>query len=233
MLQGDVQTLNAELADLAKSQATMDELRRDEKAAFLEAKASLEQGLEGVRMALKLLRDYYANTEEDSAALVQQPAAPTYHEKDTGSGSGIIGMLEVIESDCGKSLAHAELSEETAEAEYEKFTQTNKISTVTKQQDSKYKEKEAISLDRAAKELISDMDNAQSELDAIFEYSKTIRAACIAAPQTYEERKARREAEIAGLRDALQILTEEGGGAALLQGVRHGRLRGVSVQRHH
>jgi hypothetical protein len=41
------------------------------------------------------------------------------------------------------------------------------------------------------------------------EYLKKIEEECIAKPETFEERKARREAEIAGLKEGLQILNEE------------------------
>merc|ERR1719353_432304 len=72
-LKGEVQELQAELATISKSQAEADKLRSAEHKAFVEAKADLEQGIEGVRSALKVLREYYANEE---ASLVQQPEAP-------------------------------------------------------------------------------------------------------------------------------------------------------------
>ena len=65
-------------------------MRAEEGAAWKEAKADFEAGVEGVGMALQVLRDYYAEKEE---AFVQ-----TTHDKATGAASGIIGMLEVVES---------------------------------------------------------------------------------------------------------------------------------------
>ena len=65
-------------------------MRAEEAAAWAEAKADYESGVEGVGMALQVLRDYYAEKEE---AFVQ-----TTHDKATGAASGIIGMLEVVES---------------------------------------------------------------------------------------------------------------------------------------
>jgi chromosome segregation ATPase len=230
-LKGEVQELQAELAELAKSQATMDEVRREEQKVFITKKSDLEQGLDGVRTALKVLREYYANDDgaaAAAAALMQQPAAPEYHEKASGSGTGIIGMLEVIESDFGKSLAQATTDEDSAEMEYQKTTQINKVTRATKDQDVKYKTKEAAGLNKEVTELTSDRTSSQSELDAVLEYKRTIINTCVAKPETYEERKARREAEISGLKEALQILNGE---AVLIQKSKNG-LRGSSIKLH-
>ena len=61
---------------------------------------------------------------------------------------------------------------------------------------------------------------------AVMEYWEQLQPMCIAKPEPYAERKKRREAEIAGLKDALLILEEESGSEALLQataGVVRGR----------
>merc|ERR1719426_240242 len=60
-LKEEVATLSKELADLAKSQAEMDKVREEEKTTFTANKAEMEQGLEGIKLALKVLRDYYAS----------------------------------------------------------------------------------------------------------------------------------------------------------------------------
>jgi len=48
-----------------------------------------------------------------------------------------------------------------------------------------------------------------NELGAVDEYYSKLKDRCIAKPETYEERKARREAEIQGLKQALSILESE------------------------
>merc|ERR1719163_1709020 len=105
-LKDEVVTLQAELAALAKAQAEMDALRQKEHEEFLRVKAELEEGVEGLGMALKILREYYA-AEGDA------------HGKATGAASGIIGLLEVAEADFSKGLADATTEEESAQSEYE------------------------------------------------------------------------------------------------------------------
>merc|ERR1719473_667891 len=123
-LKEEIATLQSELAAIAKAQKEADAMRAQEAAAWAEAKADYESGVEGVGMALQVLRDYYAEKEE---AFVQ-----TTHDKATGAASGIIGMLEVVESDFSKNLAEGSAAEDAAVEAYEKLTQDNKIATTEK-----------------------------------------------------------------------------------------------------
>jgi len=206
----DIKQLEAELAALLKSQSEMDKIRQEESADFQQAKEDLTLGLTGVRKALTVLRDYYA--QED--AFVQQPAMPEKHTKATGAGTSIIGILEVVESDFAKNLAKEQSQEDDAAAEYAEITQENKVTQTMKDQDLKYKTKEVKGLKKAISDLSSDRDTLNSELSAVNEYYAKLKDRCIAKPETYEERKARREAEIKGLKEALNILESE---TALIQ----------------
>jgi len=209
-LQEEIAVLAKELADLAKSQAEMDKLRAEENAAYVANKAEMEQGIEGIKLALKVLREYYAK--EDKS-----------HKAAEGAGAGIIGMLEVVESDFSKGLAEMNSEEESAAAHYEQTSKENAIAKVTKEQDVKYKTKESKALDKATAEDTSDRDGLQTELDAVNEYYDSLKEQCIAKVEPYEERKRRREAEIAGLKEALTILEGE---AVLLQRGHKVALRG-------
>jgi len=203
----DIATAQSELAAIAKQQAEMDEIRADQKAAFADAKKEYEEGIEGLTMALQILRDYYAE-KEDSSALLQQPEVST-HSKASGAATGIIGLLEVSQSDFSKLLADATVEEEASAKEYEKISQENRVSTAMKDADVKYMTKEVASLEKSVSEMTSDIQAEQTELDAVLDYYEKLKPGCIAKPMTYEERKKRREAEIAGLKEALVILEGE------------------------
>jgi len=199
-LREEVATLQAELATLTKSQAEMDKLRAEEKAAWEKNSAEMEKGLNGVKLALKVLNEYYAKADKAAAAaaFVQ-----------TAGADGIIGLLEVCESDFSKNLAEMNAAEESAVQAYEQETKENEIEKTTKDADVKYKTKEAAGLDKSVAELTSDKEGVTTELDAVLEYLKKIEEECVAKPETFEERTARREAEIAGLKEGLQVLNEE------------------------
>ena len=85
---------------------------------------------------MKVLREYYAS---DNKA----------HNVAAGAGSGIIGLLEVCESDFSKDLAGIVSTEEIAQATSDRATKGNEIEKAAKDQDVKYKTKESASLDKA------------------------------------------------------------------------------------
>merc|ERR1719482_1760061 len=224
-LKEEVTELEAELAALAKSQQEMDKVRAEQNANFKVAQAELTQGLAGVRKALTVLRDYYGGSaaliqDDKFSAFMQQPAPPEKHEKSSGAGGSIISILEVCESDFATNLSKEESEEADSAENYEKVTQENKVAKETKSQDAKYKTKEAAGLDKEIAELSSDRDTQNTELSAVMEYYAKIKERCVAKPETYEERKARREAEIEGLKEALSILESE---AAFMQKGRKAR----------
>ena len=195
-LKSEIATLESELAELVKEQAEMDKIRAEEKSQWETNSAEMEKGLNGVKLALKVLNEYYAKADKA-------------HSSGDGASSGIIGLLEVCEADFEKGLTEMNAAEQTAQATYEQESKENEIEKTTKQQDVKYKTKESTGLDKSNAELSSDKGNVETELSAVNEYLSKIEEECIAKPETYAERKARREAEINGLKEALQVLENE------------------------
>merc|ERR1719463_931089 len=223
-LKEEIATLSKELGEIAAAQKKADEMRQEQAAAWAAAKADYEQGLEGVGMALQVLRDYYAEKDEsfiqgDKDALLQGKMGQGVqkHSKATGASTGIIGMLEVVESDFSKLLSEGNAAEAMAVEEYEKLTQDNEIATTEKETAVKYKTKDSKETEAMLAGLKEDKEVADKEYSAIMDYWEKLQPMCIAKPEPYAERKKRREAEIAGLKEALTILEEEAGSPAFLQ----------------
>lgn len=213
-LKGQIRDLSNSLSELATAQSEADKLRSSENAEFVKVKADLEEGVNGVQAALKVLKEYYASDDSDD------------HGAASGAGAGITGLLEVIESDFSQGLAEAEANEESAASTYKQETDENQVETVSKQQDVKYKTQEVTSLEKQIADAQADRTGTQSELDAVNEYKASLVKQCVAKPESYDERKGRRTAEIAGLKDALSTLE----GQALLQQSSRRMLR---VGKHH
>jgi len=211
-LKEEIALLEEELGKIAAEQKTATETRQAEKEAWGIAKADFEQGLEGIQMALEVLRDYYA--EKDDAGFMQGASsdlgdAMSLAQKSSGAASGIIGMLEVAESDFSKMLAEGQAAEDMAQKEYDDLTEDNKVLTATKSTAVTYKKKDLKETQAFLEETKGDLGTTQEELDAVLEYYDKLKPQCIAKPMPYEERKKRREKEIAGLKEAMDILEAE------------------------
>mmetsp|Transcript_39720 Transcript_39720/g.92196 ORF Transcript_39720/g.92196 Transcript_39720/m.92196 type:complete len:575 (-) Transcript_39720:147-1871(-) len=209
-IKGQVQDLQTELADLDKLQAAMSATRVEEHAAYLSEKADLQKGLDGTRSAMRILRDYYASKDEDGATSDQPPELA--HTKAAGAGAGIIGLLEVVESDIAKNLAQIQTEEDSTQSEYDTLTKENAELKINKQKDVEYRTKELKAIEKVITQLTADYDTTSAELTAVTEYLAKVRQACIAKPETYSERALRRAREIQGLQEALAILEGESGG---------------------
>merc|ERR1712066_1225584 len=107
---------------------------------------------------------------------------------------------------------------------YEEVSQENAVTKTTKEQDVKYETQEAKAQDKTAAEYSADRETSNAEYAAVMDYYGKIKDRCIAKPETYAARAARRAAEIQGLKEALSILEDE---TALVQRKRHGSFRGA------
>merc|ERR1719331_1864575 len=97
-------------------------LRQEEKAKNTETISDSEEAQTAVAQALTVLKEFYAKAGE-ATALLQQKAEPEifdspYKGMQSGNG-GVVGMLEVIESDFARLESDTKASEATAQKEYD------------------------------------------------------------------------------------------------------------------
>jgi hypothetical protein len=224
-LKEGVSVLEEELGKMAGEVKEATAMREKEKTAWAKAKADYEQGLEGIQMALQVLRDYYASKDDGDSALLQSDLGRdmSLAQTQTHEPSGIIGMLEVAESDFTKLLAEGNADEDVAQKEYDTFMEDNRVATAAKEAEVKYKGMDAKETKAYLETTKADLQTAQAELGAILEYWEKLQPECVAKPEPYEERVKRREKEIAGLKEALEILAAESESAPAFLAVRRSR----------
>mmetsp|Transcript_143093 Transcript_143093/g.252532 ORF Transcript_143093/g.252532 Transcript_143093/m.252532 type:complete len:721 (+) Transcript_143093:90-2252(+) len=205
-LRQEVAVISAEITDLVKSKAELDALRSEEHAAYLKASQDLKEGFVAVQTALKILREYYNKADEGAVLLQDMDQSMRAASRNPGGGKSIIALLEIVESDTSKSLAEAEAAEDSAQDEYEKVLRENVATQNRKSTDVKQKTAEATALDKNAAQYRGDRQEKEQELDAIIEYYEKLKPQCVQQPETYEERKEKRQREIEGLQQALELL---------------------------
>merc|ERR550514_1663219 len=120
-----------------------------------------------------------------------------------------------------KQLAAAQSDEREAVKAYEAQTTDFRVSKATKEAEIKGAESEVKSLAVAIHNFAEDHKMATAELASIMEYMDKLKPQCEGRVTPYEERKARREAEIQGLKDALSIIEKDAPSLIQIRRLRH------------
>jgi len=193
-----------ELIQIGEANQELSKMRQAAHEEFLKISKDYEEGLHGVQLAVKVLREYYAKSDDEDLMQTQEGSAA--QQQGSGAGDSIISMLEVVESDFSKSLAELRSAEDEQQSAYEEEHADNKERLAVLESDIKGKEGRVKQLVTAVADAEEDQAGEQDELDAVNAYIKELEPKCISKPEPYEEAKKRREKEMAGLREGLEIL---------------------------
>merc|ERR1719324_645557 len=202
----DLQQAIAEL-DAAVKKATA--IRQAEKAKNTETISDAKEAQEAVSQAMTILKEFYAKAGE-ATALLQQPEVfdSPYKGMQSESG-GVIGMLEVIQSDFARLEAETTAAEDSAQKEYDQFMADSEADKAQKERDIERLVKKKQDASQMLEEKKKDLLGTTKELDAALEYYDKLKPDCIDSGISYEERVARRKEEIESLQEALRILNGE------------------------
>jgi len=207
----DIAELTQAIADLDAAMAKYTNLRNEEKAKNKATTADAKAAQTAVAQALTVLKDFYEKAAESTAfTQKQQPESPEifdseYKGMQSGNG-GVVGMLEVIESDFARLEADTKASEESAQKEYDEFMTDSATDKSKKTTDSEHKAAKKQDESQTLTQVMEDLQGTQEELDAALAYFDKLKPSCVDAGVSYEERVARRKEEIESLQQALQVL---------------------------
>jgi prefoldin subunit 5 len=204
----DIATLTQAIADLDAAMNKATTLRNEEKAKNAETVQDAKDAQAAVANALQVLKDFYEKASEaTSFAQSQQPEIFDKPYKGMGSsGGGVVGMLEVIESDFARLEADTKAAEAAAQKEYDEFMTDSATDKSKKSTDVDHKSAKKQDETEALTTAQEDLQGTQEELDAALAYFDKLKPSCVDAGVSYEERVARRKEEIQSLQEALEVL---------------------------
>jgi len=206
-----IKTLEAEVAEIDKAQAEATAIRTKENEDYLKASKDFKDSAEAVAKAIEVLKNFYEGAfVQVSSQTSLKSKQPAFGSAKSDTASTIISVLEMSEEDFTTLLAETEATETEAAAAYTKLTDENKVAKVTKETEAKGKASENKSLEVQLSHSKEDHASVSAELDAVLAYIEKLKPQCEEKAMSYEEKKAKREAEIAGLKEALEILAGDG-----------------------
>jgi chromosome segregation ATPase len=218
----EIKHLSGEIAEIDAGQAKATMVRSEQHEEFLKASQDAKDSAAAVAKAIDVLSEYYSN---GAPAFVQVGAGhhtwqPAFGGAKSDVGSTIVSILENCESNFAQMLAEQEADEASALESYEKLTQDNKVAKAEKTADVKGKSNEISSLEVAVGNYKESKETTSEELDAVLTYLDKLKPQCETKALSYAERKAKRDAEIAGLKEALTLLSGDGFIQTSLRGAR-------------
>jgi len=209
----DITALTEAVAALDAAMAKATKLRQEEKAKNEQTMADAAAAQTAVAQALTVLKEFYAKAGDATALLQQQPVAPEIFNKAykglQAENGGVVGMLEVIESDFARLEAETKADEVTAQKEYDTFMTDSKVDKAAKVKDIEHKTAKRQDENQALTVKREDLEGTQKELDAALAYFDKLKPSCVDAGVSYEDRVGRRQEEIESLQEALKILNGE------------------------
>jgi len=211
--------LTQEIEDLSQAIVEIDAAMKEAQEERAKEKAANEVTIEDAKVAqqavveaIRMLREFYQRAAEATSLAQQTPGADSPYVFDEpyqgmqGSKGGIIGMMEVIQSDFARLESKTSTAEEEAQREFVEFTEKSETDKAVKDREMRHK---GFAKDRASRDLRQakkDLESSQKELAAALEYYEKLKPSCIDLGNSYEERVVRRREEIQSLQEALAIL---------------------------
>lgn len=217
----EIETLTNEIADLRKGIFEATELREAEKADNEKTLEDSKAGLEAVKQAIEVLKDFYDN------AFVQTGFTPKGADRDgntvsdlmpsgqTGeykgnqdAAKGIFGLLEVIQSDFERTIDKTEEEEEKAQEEFEEYEKESKKSIEDKGKDKKKAEDDKEAAEGKKLDHEGNLKDAQDMLEGAKKKLDNLKPMCVDTGMDWKARRQRQKEEIEALKEALAILSE-------------------------
>jgi len=219
-LDKEVEKLTEQVAGLDKALTSKTTIRNEEHAKNKDTVADAKAAQSAVASALKVLKDFYQKAGE--ATVLIQDGAPKSQggegdeafKGDQGASTGVIGTLEVIQSDFARLEADTTSSEDTAQKKFDQFSQETKVDKKDKETESAHKAKKKVKKGRALDDAQDDLKGNQKALTAALTVFDKLKEQCMAKPESYEDKVAKRKLEISNLQSALKMLTPAAAAAA-------------------
>jgi len=211
----DMQELNASVTALDTKNKELIKIRAEEASEAAETIAESKTALAGVKQAKQVIADSYSKASE---AKVPKPGASTSKKSDSllqnakpedeaytgkqGASKGIIGLLEVIQSDFERTISETKDSESTAVKEQQKILNDMAVSKAEKLKAKDVKKGFKGEADKIITDGKANMQGEISKLKSALLQLTSLEAKC-GHGVTFEARKAARAQEMQALEEAI------------------------------
>lgn len=216
-LELEIQLLNNSIVFLTATLQNATTLRGQEKAANLLTIADAKEGLDAVTQAIIILKSFYRKSAKATVLAQYSPvdedtSGPGFtgaYKGNQAASKGIIGLLEVIQTDFTRAERNTRSAESRAQREFIKFDRDTKAD-ISGKETKKTLDKEDLVTTKA--DLLSKSGALKTQMDlvdAAIRDIEDLKPTCIDTGMSYADRVAKRQDEMDSLKKALCILDTE------------------------
>jgi len=200
-LGSEIADLGAQLKELAGSVREATNMRYKQTAENAAVVKDSAEAIESLNGAITVLSDFYGT---EAPAFVQISS-----QKQGDTASVILEILQTAQEDFEKLKQETEAAESKAADKFDKDMQASEVAKAKKTAQMEGKQNEKSTVKNQIVQISEDLAGAEKALQAAQDFLKGVMEACANKAMSYEERQAKRAAEIAGLKEALEILAPE------------------------
>merc|ERR1719248_547893 len=188
-LTASVASLTEEITELTKAVSELDAAvakatseRTAEKEKNTVTIADSQAAQTAVANALSVLNEFYAKAAE-ATSFAQEPEVfgDEPYKGMGGESGGVVGMIEVIQSDFARLESETSAAEAEAAKQYSEFMTDSKVDKVQKSSDIEHQSETKQSQEQALQEKKVDLEGTQKELDAAMAYYDKLKPTCVSS----------------------------------------------------
>mmetsp|Transcript_101800 Transcript_101800/g.180815 ORF Transcript_101800/g.180815 Transcript_101800/m.180815 type:complete len:692 (+) Transcript_101800:85-2160(+) len=220
-LNEEVKQLTSDVSEATASLEEATEQRADEHATFLSAKKEAEDGIDGSTLALNIMTAYYKKAAllqssgplDSSGKELHDYAKPEVNMGDYMAeaherSAGVLGMLEVLQSDFERTNTSISAEEKQAVSDFDTLKNGLEADIKAKNDDIATKNGE-IADDTVAKDQEeTELETAQKRLELALEKLDSLRGICTENEESYATRRKKRQEEIDHLKKTVTLLDD-------------------------
>jgi hypothetical protein len=205
-LEEDVAKLSDQLANLSRDKTAATQLRQKNHKENTFAIKEAKEAQVAVANAIAVLKEFYAA----GSASAEEDEGNELNKTDVYGGqqdkaSGVLHILDVINSDFAYLETEKTDIEATQSAAYKELMNADEVTVATKQTNLDMKKKSLAQTSKSLTQAVEDLKATSEGLDAARDALALTIKKCDTGV-TYEERVAQREKEIQAMKEALEVL---------------------------
>lgn len=211
LLAKEVSELTKMVSQIDKDVAEASKLRSEEKATNTQTIKESKAAQDAVARALKVLQEFYAKAGIAESFVQSDPPEifDTPYQGNQGGSKGVIGMLEVIQTDFARLESETEAEENQSQKLHDDFLNESSEDKAAKSANITHKTNTKKKDEKKLNDTVEDLQGTQNELDKATKYYDSIKPRCVDPGVSYDDRVARRQEEIESLQEALRILEDQ------------------------